>query len=179
MGNRRDLAAAINALAQLERTEGHLDAAENGYDEVLELSRQLQDRETEAIALLNLAMVQIARREPRSAATVQAAHRIVEEIGSRRLRQSVLEVAAGLAASLARWDEAALLFGCAQAQARETGVQRVRADESFLDPFLESTRKALGAEAFALAEARGQALPPAQALAAASVLAPATAATCR
>ena len=56
LDNPRETAAALNVLAQLLRTEGELDAAESLYDEALALARELDDRESIAIGLLNLAM---------------------------------------------------------------------------------------------------------------------------
>jgi len=62
-GDQRELAAAINAIAQLHRMEGDLDKAEPLYEEVLRLARELGDRESIAIGLLNLAMVVISVRQ--------------------------------------------------------------------------------------------------------------------
>ena len=61
LGNKRELAAALNALAQLHRMEGELDAAEPIYGDVVAIARELRDREIVAIGLLNLAMVSIGR----------------------------------------------------------------------------------------------------------------------
>ena len=61
VGDRRSVAAALNALAQLHRVEGQPDIAEPLYHQALLLARELGDRESIAIALLNLAMVSIGR----------------------------------------------------------------------------------------------------------------------
>ena len=45
LGSRRELAVALNALAQLHRMEGQLDVAEPLYEEVLSLFRELGDQE--------------------------------------------------------------------------------------------------------------------------------------
>ncbi|HZZ94980.1 MAG TPA: adenylate/guanylate cyclase domain-containing protein [Usitatibacter sp.] len=179
MGNRREVASATNGLAQLDRLEGRLDAAEAGYRDVLQSAVELGDRETEAVALLNLAMVQIARHDTAGARTLEQAHAIVEETGSRRLRQSVLEVATGLAASRRQWREAALLYGCAQAQSHDTGIRPDQADAAFLEPWLREARAALGAERFDAAQREGRAMVPGAALDGTGVLAGAAPATYR
>ncbi len=61
LGNTREILAARNALAQFHRAEGELDAAEPHYEATLTLARELGDRESIAIGLLNLAMVSIGR----------------------------------------------------------------------------------------------------------------------
>jgi hypothetical protein len=83
---------------------------------------------------------------------------IVDEIGSRPLGQSVLEVGAGLSAFDREWARAARLFGAVEAQAEETGLHRDPADEAFLAPLIDRARQALGSAAFTAAEAAGRAL---------------------
>ena len=159
LGNQRELAAALNALAQLCRAEGELDMAETLYQDALLLGREMGDREIIAIALLNLAMVSIARgfgdRTPAMLLEVSA---IVDEIGSKPLGQSVLEVCAGLGAFCEEWERAACFYGAAEVQTERTGLHRDPADEAFLAPLIARAREALGAAAFAAAEATGRAL---------------------
>ncbi len=158
LGNPRETAAALNVLAQLLRSESELDAAEPLYEEALALARKLDDRESIAIGLLNLAMVSIDRGSREAAAPMLLeALAIAEEIGSRRTGQCVLEVSAGLAALREEWNCAARLFGAAEAQAAQTGLQRDPADEAFLAPRIDRAREALAADGFAPAEAVGRA----------------------
>ena len=159
LDNKRALASAINALAQLDRREGKLDAAEARYDQMLTLARELEDQETIAIGLLNLAMVSIGRglRE-RAVATLSEALAIAEGVGSKRAGQSGLEVAAGLHALGEAWERSAMLFGAAQEQMAQSGLQRDPTDDAFLAPLVARVRAALGAAAFAAAEAAGRAL---------------------
>ena len=159
LGNQREIAAALNVLAQLLRSEGELDAAEPLYEQGLALARELQDRESIAIGLLNLAMVSVDRAlRDRARPMLLEALAIADEIGSKRTGQCVLEVSAGLAALREEWGAAARFFGAAQAQAEQTGLQRDPADEAFLAPRIDAARKALGASGFAAAEAAGHAL---------------------
>ena len=159
LGNQREILAALYAMAQLLRVEGALDTAEPMYTQGLQIARELQDRESIAIGLLNLAMVSIERRDGMSALPMlRESLAIAEEIGSKRIGQSVLEVATGLAALREEWDWAARFYGAAEAQARETGLYRDPADESFLVPRIMMAREALAPEEFHAAEAAGDAL---------------------
>jgi predicted ATPase/DNA-binding winged helix-turn-helix (wHTH) protein len=159
LDNQRDLAAAINQLAQFHRVQGDLDAAEPLYEQVLAIARQLRDRESIAFGLLNFAMASIERGLfDRARLMLVEAHAIAEEIGSKRAGQSVLEVCAGLASLDVEWERAAELYGTAETQAGQTGLQRDPADEAFLAPLIAKARKALGEAAFDAAEAAGRAL---------------------
>jgi predicted ATPase/class 3 adenylate cyclase len=155
----REIAAALIALAQLHRLQGALDAAEPLYLEALALSRKLGDRTSIAISLLNLAMVAISRGKVEAAPDMlRETIAITLEVGSEPLLQSVLDVAAGLAAQAGRWDRTARLLGAAEAIVRRLGFQRDAADAEFLRPLAAQARAALGAVAYAEAEAGGAAL---------------------
>jgi hypothetical protein len=123
------------------------------------LARELDDRESIAIGLLNLAMVSVGRGVvDRARSMLLEVIAIAEETGSKPVGQSVLEVSAGLAASLEEWGCAVRFYYVAEAQTGETGLHRDPADEAFLAPLMEKTRKALGAAAFAEAQRGGRAL---------------------
>jgi hypothetical protein len=83
---------------------------------------------------------------------------IAEEIGSRAVGQSVLEVAAGLAAARQEAERAARFYGAAEAQAAQSGLHRDPADEVFLKPLVAKAWAALGDAAFAAAEDSGRIL---------------------
>jgi hypothetical protein len=120
------------------------------------LARELGDRETIAIGLLNLAMVAIGRAMPGHVAGLLAeAIDITIETGSKPVGQSGLDVCAGLAASRKQWEDAARFYGMAQAQLDATGLHRDPADEAFLAPHVAKARKALGAAAFDTAKSAG------------------------
>src|SRR5438477_8463756 len=158
-GDQRELAAAINAMAQLHRVERSLDKAAPLYDKVLSLARELGDRESIAIGLLNLAMVAIDDAAGDAAKKMlREALAIANEIGSKPAGQSVLEVCAGHAVLARNWQQAALFYGAAEAQAAQTGFHRDPADEAFLAPLVTKAQTALGLEAFATAEGAGRRL---------------------
>ena len=164
--DRRDIASALNALAQFHRAEGALDSAEPLYDQVVAIAREIGDRESIAIGLLNLAMVYVDRGDgSRTRATLIEVHTIADEIGSKPVGQSVLEVCAGLAAFERNWTRAARFFGMAEAQNDLTGLHRDPADEAFLLRHVASARAILGTEAFSASEAGGRTLSYAEALA--------------
>jgi len=158
-GDKREVAGALNTLAQFHRAEGALDPAEPLYEQVLAIAREIGDKESIAIALLNLAMVSIGRE-----AVDRARHMLLEvlaialETGSKPVAQSVLEVSAGLASATGDHDRAARLYGVAEEQNTLTGMHRDPADEAFLAPLVARSREALGAAAFTAAERTGRAL---------------------
>ena len=138
---------------------GFLDAAEPLYLQVREITHELGDYETKAIALLNLAMVAIARGDAaHGRALLVATLRILDNLGSRQIGQSLIEVSAGLAALQEEWARSARCFGIAEAHAQRTGIHRDPADEAFLAPRIQEARDALGSDGFAAAEASGRAL---------------------
>ena len=121
------------------------------------LARELGDRESIAIGLLNLAMVSAGRERPdRAGDLVAEAIAIAGETGSKPLEQSVMDVCSGLAASRGEWEHAARFYGMAQARVELTGMQRDPADEAFLAPRVAAARQALGAAAFEAAQAAGR-----------------------
>jgi predicted ATPase/class 3 adenylate cyclase len=159
LGNDRELTAALNALAMLHRLEGRLDEAAPICEQVLTLTRVLGDQEYIAIALLNLAMVRIGSNAgDRARLMLLEVMKIGEEIGSKPVRRSALEVCAGLAAARKHWLQAAQFFGVAEAQRELTKLRRDPADQAFLDPLIACARRALGNHSFASAEELGRTL---------------------
>ena len=158
LGDKRNIASALNALAQLHRAQGNAPAAEPLYDDALALFREVGDHESVAVALLNLAMTFIERGAPEAARSAcLEALEVVEQTGSRRTGQSVLEVAAGLAAARGDWQRAAQLYGAAEAQQAQSNLRRSPPDEAFLRPRIDETRRALGDKRFSEEEAAGRA----------------------
>ena len=159
IGRTRAVASALNALAQLDRIECSLDAADGRYEQVLALTRQMEDQEPIAICLLNLAMLAIGRgARDRAIVTLTEALSIAETIGSRRAGQSGMEVVGALHAASQAWETAAVLFGAAEAHRTQTGLSGDAADEAFLAPLRARTRDQLGEDAFVSAMAEGRTL---------------------
>jgi hypothetical protein len=167
LGNKRELAAALNALAQLHRAEESPSTAATFYRRALALARELEDQQIIAIALLNLAMVAIGESGNDARAMLVEVCSLVDATQGQPLAQSLLEVTAGLAAVRDEADTAARLFGAAEALARRTGLQRDPADEAFLSPLIARARAAAGADTFSAEQAAGEALTYDEAMAAA------------
>lgn len=158
-GNQREIAAAVTLLAMLRRSKGRLEEADALYREAISLARELGDQESVAIGLLNLAICAIARGNGAAArALLLDAHELGQSAGSRPVGQSIIDIAAGLAASLHDYERAARLYGVAEEQARKTGLRRDAADEAFLAPLIAEARARLQEAAFRQAEAAGRAL---------------------
>jgi tetratricopeptide (TPR) repeat protein len=165
LGDKREIAGAANALAQLHRIQADLETAEPLYNQVVSLARELGDREITAVGLLNLAMVSLGRgNRERARSMLLEVLAIAEEIGSRPAGQSALEVCAALATMRKEWTSAARFYGSAEAQKEDTGIQRDPTDDAFLQPLVARARATLGTAAFATAEDAGRALPYGEAI---------------
>jgi tetratricopeptide (TPR) repeat protein len=157
--NARDFAAALTLLATLRRMKGELPDADRLYGEALALARDLGDQESIAIGLLNLSICAIARGEAEGARPLLLeALDVAAPEGWRRVGQSVIDIAAGLAAATGQDERAARLYGVAEASQTETGLRRDAADEAFLAPLVAQARARLGEAAFGEAELAGRTL---------------------
>ena len=158
LGEVRRLEQALTVLAELNRAEGDLDAAEPLYEEALALNRKQGAGTNIAVNLLNIAMVAIGRGAGERARDILLeALTIAGKIRSKSTGRAALDVAAGLAALSGDWARAARIFGAAQVELEQMGIHREAADDAFLVPLLATARTALGAPAFAAAEADGRA----------------------
>lgn len=128
----------VSQLAELERMEGQLGAAERLYEEGLRHSRAQGDRLATMIALNNLGMVAVANGDaPRARVRLVESLAICDELHSRRGRLVVMEACAGLAGHLGQWARAARFDGAADIHTVQMGRRRDRVDAAFLEPHLE------------------------------------------
>jgi tetratricopeptide (TPR) repeat protein len=149
-GDKRQLAAALNGLAQVHRIEGALDDAEPIYQRVVALAREIDDPESVAIGLLNAAMVAIGRGRVDAARNMlREVVDIAENTGSKPVGQSALDVAAACCVAAGDWAAAGRFYGAAEAQNAATGLHRDPADEAFLAPLMERARRSLGEPGYA------------------------------
>ncbi len=156
LGNPFQLAAALTAMAQLERMDGALERSESLCLEVLTISREHALTEIIGVAQVNLSMLAIAQRRgaevpPRLTEAID----IAVTLHSKPALASALDVATALAAAGADWPRTAWTAGAAQALMRQTQVQRDAADHAFLQPWLERAQAALPAPLWQRAEASG------------------------
>jgi tetratricopeptide (TPR) repeat protein len=164
LDNPRQLGTAFNALAQLDRMEGRLDAAEANYQQSLALARSVGDPYLIAVVLLNLAMVVVSRADDEAARSMlQEVAQIADDNDSRPAALGAMDVSTGLAAHQGDWQRVAHYHGLTGAQYAQAGIQRDAPDEAFLEPMVERARQAMGGQAFdAAAEAaRGAPFDPA------------------
>jgi tetratricopeptide (TPR) repeat protein len=155
----RDTAAALIALAQLHRMESRPELAAPLCDEAVSISRESGDQVTIAIGLLNLAMVSMGQGNASTARSMlKEVLGIAQKSGVQALGQSALEVTCALSAHFKHWEQAALFFGAAEAQAERAGLRRDATDEAFLAPTVERIKLTLGAAAFESYVASGRAL---------------------
>jgi hypothetical protein len=152
------LHSALLALADLNRIEGNLDAAERLYAEGLALSRSSGEQRFLVVDLVGLATVTAARGDAqRAQPLLREALAVCEDVGSKPLGSVVLLIGSGLAASNNEWQCAAELYGAATRHCEDTGYRPEPADEAFVAPLVERTRNALGVQ-FAEAESFGRTL---------------------
>ncbi len=165
-GDPREIAAALNSLAQIARMEGDLATAEPLYQQVLDIGRDMPDmHDIASMSLLNLAMVAVGRHAPdRARGMLLEVIAICDEVDSKPAGQSVIEVSSGLAAACGDWEHSARFFGAAERQAAVSGIHRDPTDEAFLSPLVTKARSALGASAYADAEAAGRTMDYASAM---------------
>ncbi len=148
-----------NHLAELERLEGHLPRAAQLYAQAQAISRASGDRLATMVGCNNLAMVAVARGELAVAREhLLESLAICDELGSRRGRLVVMEVSAALAARRQAWLLSARFDGAAGQHTVQMGRRRDVVDAEFLAAWTESTRRQLGAEGYAQAQAVGAGL---------------------
>ena len=172
---------AAAGLAELERLEDHLDAAQPLYEEALRHARAHGDRLSTLAILANLSMLALGRRCAATAATATAsidpawaviarqrlleALSIADELDSQRGRLTVLEACAGLASTQAAWAQALAFDAAADQHIAAMGRCRDITDLAFLAPLLQRAASALGATDATAARAAGRQLNCSEALA--------------
>ena len=167
---------AAAGLAELERLEDHLDAAQPLYEEALRHARAHGDRLSTLAILANLSMLALGRRCAATASidhalAVIARQRLLEalsiadELDSQRGRLTVLEVCAGLASTQAEWAQALAFDAAADQHIAAMGRCRDITDLAFLAPLLQRAASALGATDATAARAAGRQLNCSEALA--------------
>ena len=159
IGNKREIAAALSALAQVHFMEGSLETAQPLNRRAHALACEVGDHEGTAFVLLNLAMLATVRSEfGATREMLVEVLAIVDRIGSKTGGQSLIDVAAGLAAAQGQWNRAARWFGAAEVQSQLSGLHREPADQAFVAARVATVRDALGAESFTAANLAGSAL---------------------
>jgi tetratricopeptide (TPR) repeat protein len=150
---------AANSLAELERLEGNIDEARVLYEDELRRARAIGDRLSTMIGLNNLSMVAVVQHDhARAREMLLESLAISDELGSRRGRLVVMEVCAGLAASLEQWPLTPRFDSAADIHTVQMGRRRDVPDAAFLAPLIEQAKRALGHEHYDAAVAAGRTL---------------------
>jgi predicted ATPase/DNA-binding CsgD family transcriptional regulator len=158
-GDQRPRAIAQSNLAELERMEGHFEAALRGYEACLAIDVAEGDRQHTMISLNNLAMAALALKAlPQARERLRASLAICDELDSKRGRLVVMEVCAGLAADLEDWAHAVRFDTAARRLTAAMGRRRDVVDEAFLAPRITRARKALGRKPALACDAEAEAL---------------------
>ena len=152
----------LNNIAAHQHRAGKLDAAERCYREALRLARQHGGRVGNVVLLDNLIRLLVARGE------LDEARRFAIEClplaRHEKVSVDLLEATVGLASRLGDHAMAARFWGAADRQLLAWGYRHEPEELEHTAPLLASSRRALGDEAFAAAEAAGRSLAFEQAI---------------
>lgn len=151
--------AALHGLAEVYRGLDQTTDAERWYERAIAVARAMQDARATAVPLCNLARLSITTGKHRRArAVLVESLDLATEAGLQGLGEQVLDVSAGLAASVGEPLKAAKYSGAAIACMRRSGGRRHPSDGAFVEPLLASARAQCDSVSFDAAEAEGQAL---------------------
>ena len=166
IGDRKLIGGALTNLGSVVYNCGDLDAAADLHAQALGLAEQVGDRRLATVALTNLGLVALARKDyPAARGHLRRSLDLAEAVGERRAVAESLEELAGVDAAAGEMDRAAVLFGASQALREAIGAPIPAPDLVRIGEALAAVRLALGDEQFEAAQARGLALPQAQAVA--------------
>lgn len=153
----------LNNIASQQHRAGRLEEAERCYREALELARRHLGRVGNVILIDNLIRLLVARGELEEAR--QLAIECLPLARHEKVSVDLLEATVGLASRRGDHAIAARFWGAADRQLLAWGYRHEPGELEHLVPLLASSRREVGDEAFAAAEAAGRALPFEQALA--------------
>ncbi len=152
----------LNNTATHQHRAGQLDAAERCYREALVFARRHVGRVGHVVLLDNLIRVLVARGALDEAR--QFAIECLPLARHEKVSVDLLEATVGLASRRGEHAVAARFWGAADRQLLAWGYRHEPGELEHITPLLASSRRALGDEHFAAAEAAGRALPFEQAL---------------
>jgi Tetratricopeptide repeat len=136
------------------------------HAEALALAEQVGDRRLACVALTNLGLVALARKDYQEARSCSARSlELAQAVGERRSIAENLEELAGVDAATGLMEGAAVLFGASQAVREAIGAPILRPDLARIPKAVAEVRLALGEDAFTEAERRGRAMSEAEAVA--------------
>jgi hypothetical protein len=162
------VATSLNYLGEAARLGGELEEAQRWYEDALTIYQQLGDGVVINIALLNLGATAYARGgAARATALYTEATGAAYELADREGIAYGLAGLAGMSLDSGQTEAAARLLGCAAAMTTASGAVLEPSEQAAADRVAAAAREALGAAAFDVAWAAGEALTLDEAIAAA------------
>ncbi len=159
IGDQPGIARLYNSLGETARGQGDLDQAEMFYEQSIALSRQLGNRVASPWPLHNLAYVALGRGDvARAAELFKEALRLFHDQGKKEGIAACLAGVAAVAGQWAEWEQAARLYGAAEAIIDVVGVVLIGADRVEYEPRRAAVQAQLGGARFAALKAAGQGL---------------------
>jgi len=149
---------ALNLLGELSRIIGDYDAAEEYYQQCLEISREANDKRRVALSLANLASIAMHHHEYRQAELLERESIEMEvELGTKYYIGLSFACLSGIIAMRGHPEQAAILFGASEIFLEKMGAKLQPADKIEVDDYLVAIREQLDEESFhnALEEGRG------------------------
>ena len=152
----------LNNIASHQQRAGQLDVAERCYREALGLARRHAGRVGNVVVLDNLVRTLVARGELDEAR--QFAIECLPLARQEKVSVDLLDAVVGLASRRGEHAVAARFWGASDRQLLAWGYRHEPGEIEHLAPLLAQSRRELGDEAFAAAEAAGRALSFEQAM---------------
>ena len=165
LGDRSGIAGSLNNLGIVSYHQGDYNSSRSCYEESLTIQRELGDRRGIAGSLNNLGNLSYYQGDYDSARSFyEESMTIQRELGDRRGIAGSLEAFARLAAKNSRAEQAAALWGAAEALREQIGTPLAPDKrETYLQEVAQA-RQALGEEAFSAAWAAGATMTLVQAM---------------
>lgn len=165
LGHRVLISQALAQLGHLARRSGDYEKAAAFFKDSLALSREAGNKRLIAYALRSMGIVALRQEDYAAAdAFYTESLTLCRDVGDRWVIEECLEGLAGVTCARGTYMHAARLFGAAEALRDLLGRRRLSADQAIYDERVESTRTALGDNAFAAAWAEGRAMTQQQAI---------------
>jgi predicted ATPase/class 3 adenylate cyclase/Tfp pilus assembly protein PilF len=159
IGDRSGIATSLNNLGLVAYSQGESASACAYYEESLTIRREIGDRRGVASSLHNLGNVAYSQGDYASCRAYQEESLIIRrEIGDRRGVASSLEAFANLAERESKSEQAAVLYGAAEALREQIGAPLTPTDREEYKREMAQARQALGEAAFAAAWDEGRAM---------------------
>ena len=163
LGNPLLVLNSVNNLAVAALRGGDLEAAESGFEECLALADELDDAVHRASALCALGEIALATSWPdRASPLLLDALVLYGELGDDRMRAECLHVLGGVAAAEDRAQEAAQLWGAADALRERLGASLVAGELDVDVQFRPRVEAALGTDGLERARWQGRRADPSE-----------------